>query len=217
MPPSDPIATARSLLSDAVSSQNQRLQASIAQMLADNEAQGKLRSNETLKQGTLLCCEMLENRADAIVAALKGVIVDGNGARQAAKSDYKRLVAEFLPREEAFVSDQLTSIISRIGAPNVLAQLQEKVEKTRAKMQRRLGVEIDLLFRRSQSDEAAATRPRHMYAGLLIAEVALLAAAGWYTYTWIADPSTIDGVLMAATSVAVLVVNRYRRLARDDA
>lgn len=216
MPPSDPIANARALLSDAASSQNQRLQASIAQMLADNEAQGKLRSNESLKQGTLLCCEMLEKRADDFVAALRSVIVDEGGARRAAKSDYKDLVAEFLPRDEPFVSEQLCGLISRIGAPDVRAQLLEKVEKTRAKMLRRLGVEIDLLYRRAQTDNATSPRPRHMYTGLLVTEMALLATAGWYTYMWIADPSTLDGVLMAVTSVLVLVVNRFRRLARDE-
>ena len=198
-----------------MSSSNQRLQDDIEKLLRENEAQGKLRSNETLKQTTLLCCEMLEKRAEDFVAALKGVIVETGGARHAVKSDFKSLVAEFLPADESFVSEQLAGVISRIGAPDVLGQLKEKVEKTRAKMLRRLGVEIDLLYRRAHADEHPAERPRHMYTGLLIAEVGLLATAGWYTYTWVAEPSALDGILMLMTSVLVLVVNRLRRSARE--
>lgn len=214
MPPSDPIPDARRLLSEAASAQNRRLEESIAKLLRDNESQGKLRSNETLKQGTILCCDMLEKRADDFVAVLKGVIVESGGARRATKSEFKSLVAEFLPANEAFLSDQLAGIISTIGAPDVLAKLMEKIEKTRAKMMTRLGVEIDLLYRRSQTSDAPQERSPHLHTGLLLAEMGLLAAAGWYTYMWIAHPSALDGILMATTSVLVLVVNRLRRAAR---
>lgn len=213
---SNPIPAARELLSEAVSSTNQRLRDDIEEMLREQEEQGKLRSNDTLKQGATLCCEMLESRADAFVSALRGVIVEAGGARHADKSEYKGLVAEFLVRDEPFVTEQLSGVISRIGAPDVLGQLQEKVEKARAKMLRRLGVEIDLLFRRSQTDNAPSERSRHYHTGLFVAEVGLLGAAGWYTYTWIANPTAIDGVLMALASIAAIVVNRMRRTARQE-
>ena len=56
---SDPISASRERLADEVSAQNLRLIDNIAAMIRENEARGVLKSNETLMQATLMCCETM--------------------------------------------------------------------------------------------------------------------------------------------------------------
>ena len=58
---SDLIPKTRERLADQLSAQNLRLIDDIAAMIRENDARGVLKSNETLMQATLLCCESVQN------------------------------------------------------------------------------------------------------------------------------------------------------------
>ena len=74
MPTIDPISAAREKLHDQVSAQSLRLTDSMAELLRENEAKGILKSNETLMQATLLCCEAMQDRLDIFLEVLKDVL-----------------------------------------------------------------------------------------------------------------------------------------------
>ena len=71
---SDLIPKTRERLADQLSAQNLRLIDDIAAMIRENDARGVLKSNETLMQATLLCCESVQNRLDVFLDTLKSIL-----------------------------------------------------------------------------------------------------------------------------------------------
>ena len=208
----DSIPTVRDLLNDEVSTQNLRLVDDIAALLRENDAGGSLNSNETLMQSTLLCCEMLQDRLDVCLAALNPLFKRSKIAdHDIGPIEMKDLVAEFFRPRDPIVSDQLSEVITTIGAPDVLDKLCSKVERTRSHVLTRLGVEIDILCRRAE-----ASKPRFWHTPwfrkmLLFAEIGGSIATVWFAYEWIRYPASIVSVPMIVTGFLVYGFGRFRK------
>jgi hypothetical protein len=208
----DPIPAVRDVLNDEVSTQNLRLVDDIAALLRDNDARGNLKSSETLMQSTLLCCEMLQNRLDVCLSALEPLFKSSRATdSDIGPIEMKELVAEFFTPRDAFVSDQLSEVITTIGAPDVLDKLCSKVERTRSHVLTRLGVEIDILSRR-----ATATKSRFWHSSwfrkvMLFAEIGGSIATVWFAYAWIRNPASYVSVPMIVTGFLVYGFGRFRK------
>lgn len=212
MPPSDPIPAARERLADQVSAQNLRLIDDIAALIRENEARGVLKSNETLMQSTLLCCETVQNRLDIFLETLKDVMKEYGGAKsEIGPGELKELVAEFFRKDDPFFREQLSEVVATIGAPDVVEKLHSKVERTRAHVLTRLGVEIDILCRRLTTKKAMFWQSTSFAKGVLVAEIACSLATVWYAYLWIHNPTTSISVQMIVTGSLVYLLGRFRR------
>ena len=212
MATTDPIPAARDLLSNEVSAQNLRLVDDIAALLRENDARGTLKSNDTLMQSTLLCCEMFQNRLDVCLSALKDFLKSS----KAAKSDIgpvelKGLVAEFFSPRDPFIRDQLSEVITTVGAPDVLDKLYGKVERTRSHVLTRLGVEIDILCRRAKADKARFWQSRWFRKVMLVTEIGCSIITVWFAYVWIHNPSSYVSIPMIVTGFLVYGIGRFKK------
>lgn len=212
MPASDLIPAARERLADQVSAQNLRLIDQIAAMIRDNEARGVLKSNETLMQATLLCCEALQNRLDIFLETLKDVLKRyGNDGGEIGEGDLKDLVGEFFRRDDPFFKEQLRNVVETIDAPDIVDKLHTKVERTRSHVLTRLGVEIDILCRRLKTKKAMFWQSSSFAKGVLAAEIACSLATIWFAYVWIHSPTTTVSVQMIMSGSLVYLLGRFRR------
>ena len=212
VPASDPIPSARERLADQVSAQNLRLIDSIAALIRDNDARGVLKSNETLMQSTILCCETIQDRLDIFLETLKDVLKGSAIAKsEIGPTELKDLVAEFFRPNDPFIKDQLSNVVTTIGAPDVVDKLQTKVERTRAHVLTRLGVEIDILCRRLKTKKAMFWQSTSFAKGVLVAEISCSLATVWYAYLWIHSPTTSISVQMIVTASLVYMLGRFRR------
>lgn len=212
MPPIDPIADARGKLADQVSTQSLRLTDSIAALIRENEARGALKSSETLMQATLLCCQTLQDRLDIFLEILQDVLKKAGGEKsEIGPSDLKELVGEFFRRDDTFFREQLTNVVIAAGAPDVVDKLHTKVERTRAHVLTRLGVEIDILCRRLKQTKAMFWQSTSFVKGVLTMEIACSLATVWFAYLWIHSPTTAISVQMILTGSMVYLLGRFRR------
>lgn len=213
MPSIDPIADARDRLADQVSAQSLRLTDSMAALLRENEARGVLKSNETLMQATLLCCEAVQDRLDMFLEVLKEVLKKtGGDDSEIGPTELKELVAEFFRREDPFFRDQLTNVVIDVGVPaGVVDKLHAKVERTRAHVLTRLGVEIDILCRRMKQKKAMFWQSSQFAKGVLALEIGCSLATVWFAYLWIHSPTTAISVQMVLTGSMVYLLGRFRR------
>ena len=212
VPPSDPIPTARERLADQVSAQNLLLTDNIAALIRENEARGTLKSNETLMQSTILCCETIQDRLDIFLDTLKEVLKGSAIAKSdIGATELKDLVAEFFRPNDPFIKDQLSNVVTTIGAPDVVDKLQTKVERTRSHVLTRLGVEIDILCRRLKTKKAMFWQSTSFAKGVLVAEISCSLATIWFAYLWIHSPTTSISVQMVVTGSLVYLLGRFRR------
>jgi hypothetical protein len=210
--PSDLIPKTRERLADQVSAQNLRLIDSIAALIRENDARGTLKSNETLMQSTLLCCETLQNRLDIFLETLKGILKGSTITKtEIGPTELKELVAEFFRPNDPFLREQLAGVVSTIGAPDVVDKLQTKVERTRAHVLTRLGVEIDILCRRLTTKKAMFWQSASFAKGVLAIEIGCSLATIWFAYAWIHNPTTSISVQMIMTGSLVYLLGRFRR------
>ena len=208
----DPIPAARDLLNDEVSAQNLRLADDIAALLRDNDARGTLKSNETLMQSTLLCCEMIQNRLDVCLSALKPFLMSSRVVESdIGPTELKDLVAEFFRPRDPFVSDQLSEVIATIGAPDVLDKLCSKVERTRSHALTRLRVEIDILCRRAKASKSKFWHMSWFRKILLVVEIGCSIATMWFAYVWIQNPGTYVSIPMIVAGFLVYGLGRFRK------
>jgi hypothetical protein len=208
----DPIPAARDLLSDEVSAQNLRLVDDIAALLRKNDASGTLLSNDTLMQSTLLCCEMLQNRLDVCLSALTEFLKSSTFTKSDVGSvELKELVAEFFSPRDPFVRDQLSEVITTIGAPDVIDRLYSKVERTRSHVLTRLGVEIDILCRRAKADKARFWQSPWFRRAMLVIEISCSITTVWFAYVWIHNPASYVSIPMIVTGFLVYGLGRFRR------
>lgn len=212
MPPIDPIADARNKLADQVSTQSLRLTDSIAALIRENEARGALKSSETLMQATLLCCQTLQDRLDIFLEILQDVLKKAGGEKsEIGPSDLKELVGEFFRRDDTFFREQLTNVVIEAGAPDVVDKLHAKVERTRAHVLTRLGVEIDILCRRLKQTKTMFWQSTSFVKGVLAMEITCSLATVWFAYLWIHSPTTAISVQMILTGSMVYLLGRFRR------
>ena len=212
MPPTDPIAAAREKLADQVSAQSLRLTDSIAALIRENEARGELKSSETLMQATLLCCQALQDRVDMFLEILPDIIKKAGGEKsEIGPTELKELVAEFFRREDTFFREQLTNVVIAAGAPDVVDKLHTKVERTRAHVLTRLGVEIDILCRRLKQTKTMFWQSNSFVKGVLAMEIACSLVTVWFAYLWIHSPTTAISVQMVLTGSMVYLLSRFRR------
>lgn len=213
MPPIDPIADAREQLADKVSAQNLRLTDSIAALLRESEAQGTLKSPETLMQCTLLCCQAIQDRLEMFLEELQVVLKKTGGEKsEIGPAELKELVGEFFRREDPFFRDQLTNVVIDVGVPaGVVDKLYGKVERTRAHVLTRLGVEIDILCRRMKQKKAMFWQSSQFAKGILALEIGCSLATVWFAYLWIHSPTTAISVQMILTGSMVYLLGRFRR------
>ena len=208
----DPIPAARDLLSDEVSAQNLRLVDDIAALLRENDARGTLKSNETLMQSTLLCCEMLQNRLDVCLSALKPFLNSSKSAENdIGPTELKGLVAEFFSPRDPFLRDQLSEVITTIGAPDVLDKLCSKVERTRSHVLTRLGVEIDILWRRAKASKSRFWQSYWFRKVIFVTEIGCSLATVWFAYIWIHNPASYVSIPMIVTGFLVYGFGRFRK------
>jgi len=212
VPPIDPIVDARERLADQVSAQSLRLTDSIAALIRENEARGELKSSETLMQATLLCCQALQDRVDMFLEILPDIIKKAGGEKsEIGPTELKELVAEFFHREDTFFREQLTNVVIAAGAPDVVDKLHTKVERTRAHVLTRLGVEIDILCRRLKQTKTMFWQSTSFVKGVLAMEIACSLATVWFAYVWIHSPTTAISVQMILTGSMVYLLGRFRR------
>jgi len=212
VPPIDPIVDAREKLADQVSAQSLRLTDSIAALIRENEARGELKSSETLMQATLLCCQALQDRVDMFLEILPDIIKKAGGEKsEIGPTELKELVAEFFHREDTFFREQLTNVVIAAGAPDVVDKLHTKVERTRAHVLTRLGVEIDILCRRLKQTKTMFWQSTSFVKGVLAMEIACSLATVWFAYVWIHSPTTAISVQMILTGSMVYLLGRFRR------
>jgi hypothetical protein len=212
VPPTDPIVAARDKLADQVSAQSLRLTDSIAALIRENEARGELKSSETLMQATLLCCQALQDRVDMFLEILPDIIKKAGGEKsEIGPTELKELVAEFFRREDTFFREQLTNVVIAAGAPDVVDKLHTKVERTRAHVLTRLGVEIDILCRRLKQTKTMFWQSTSFVKGILAMEIACSLATVWFAYLWIHSPTTAISVQMVLTGSMVYLLGRFRR------
>jgi hypothetical protein len=212
VPATDLIPTARERLADEVSAQNLRLIDDIAALIRENEARGILKSNETLMQSTLLCCEAMQNRLDILLETLKDALKRAGGDKtEVGAPELKELVAEFFQPNDPFFKEQLANVVTTIGAPDVVDKLHTKVERTRAHVQTRLGVEIDILCRRLKTKKAMFWQSASFAKGVLAVEIGCSLATIWFAYLWIHNPTTTVSVQMIMTGSLVYLLGRFRR------
>ncbi len=212
MPPSNTIPAAREQLADQVASQKLRLIDDIAAIIRENEARDMLKSNETLMQSTLLCCQMLQDRLDMFLETLKDVLKRSGAARtEVGPTELKDLVGEFFRRDDPFLKEQLSGVVATIGAPDVVDKLYNKVERTRSHVLTRLGVEIDIFCRRLATKKAKFWQSASFGKSLLLAEVACSLATVWFAYLWIHNPTASISIQMIVTGTLVYLLGVFRR------
>lgn len=212
MSQTDPIADAREKLADQVSAQSLRLTDSIAALIRENEARGELKSSETLMQATLLCCQALQDRVDMFLEVIPDILKKaGSDKDELGPTELKELVAEFFRRDDTFFREQLTNVVIAAGAPDVVDKLHTKVERTRAHVLTRLGVEIDILCRRLKQTKTMFWQSTSFVKGVLAMEIACSLATVWFAYLWIHSPTTAISVQMILTGSMVYLLGRFRR------
>jgi hypothetical protein len=199
-------------LADQVSAQNLRLIDDIAALIRENEARGVLKSNETLMQSTLLCCEAMQNRLDIFLETLKDALKSGGADKtEIGPTELKELVAEFFRPDDPFFREQLSSVVATVGAPDVVDKLHTKVERTRAHVKTRLGVEIDILCRRLKAKKAMFWQSASFAKGVMAVEIGCSLATIWFAYVWIHNPTTTVSVQMIMAGSLVYLLGRFRR------
>lgn len=212
MPSIDPIADARDRLADQVSTQSLRLSDSIAALIRESDARGALKSSETLMQATLLCCQTLQDRLDIFLETLQDVLKKAGGEMsEIGPSELKELVGEFFRRDDTFFREQLTNVVIAAGTPDVVDKLHTKVERTRAHVLTRLGVEIDILCRRIKQTKSMFWQSTSFVKGILVTEITCSLATVWFAYLWIHSPTTAISVQMILTGSMVYLLGRFRR------
>ena len=212
MPPSNPIPAARERLADQVATQKLRLIDDIAAMIRENEARDMLKSNETLMQATILCCQVLQDRLDLFLETLKDVLKRSGAAESGiGATELKELVAEFFRRDDPFLKEQLSEVVATIGAPDIVDKLYNKVERTRSHVLTRLGVEIDIFCRRLQTKKAMFWQSSSFGKSVLIAEVGCSLATVWFAYLWIHDPTAAVSVQMIVSGTLVYLLGIFRK------
>ena len=212
MPSIDPIADARDRLADQVSTQSLRLSDSIAALIRESDARGALKSSETLMQATLLCCQTLQDRLDIFLETLQDVLKKAGGEMsEIGPSELKELVGEFFRRDDTFFREQLTNVVIAAGTPDVVDKLHTKVERTRAHVLTRLGVEIDILCRRIKQTKTMFWQSTSFVKGILVTEITCSLATVWFAYLWIHSPTTAISVQMILTGSMVYLLGRFRR------
>jgi hypothetical protein len=102
-------------------------------------------------------------------------------------------------------------VVATVGAPDVVEKLHNKVERTRAHVLTRLGVEIDILCRRLKTRKAMFWQSTSFAKGVLVAEIACSLATVWYAYLWIHNPTTSISVQMVVTGSLVYLLGRFRK------
>lgn len=208
----DLIPTFREKLADQASAQNLRLIDDVAALIRESEARGTLKSNETLMQSTLLCCQVLQDRLDIFLETLKDLIKRAGGEKaEIGPADLKEMVAEFFRPNDPVFKDQLSSVVTTIGAPDVVERLLTKVERTRAHALTRLGVEIDIMCRRLKTKKAMFWQSTSFAKGVMITEISCSLATVWFAYLWIHNPTTTVSVQMIMTGALVYLLGRFRR------
>ena len=171
-----------------------------------------LKSNETLMQATLLCCQMLQDRLDIFLETLKDVLKrSGTAKTEIGASEVKELVAEFFRRDDPFLKEQLSNVVATIGAPDIVDKLYNKVERTRSHVLTRLGVEIDIFCRRLQTKETMFWQSSSFGRSVLVAEVGCSLATVWFAYLWIHDPTATVSIQMIVTGTLVYLLGLFRR------
>ena len=209
---SDLIPKTRERLADQLSAQNLRLIDDIAAMIRENDARGVLKSNETLMQATLLCCESVQNRLDVFLDTLKSILKGSDIIKaEIGATELKALVAEFFRPNDPFIREQLAGVVETVGAPDVVDKLNSKVERTRAHVLTRLGVEIDILCRRLTTKKAMFWQNSSFAKGVLAVEIGCSLATIWFAYVWIHNPTTTVSVQMILTGSMVYLLGRFRR------
>jgi len=212
VPSIDPIADARDRLADQVSTQSLRLSDSIAALIRESDARGALKSSETLMQATLLCCQTLQDRLDIFLETLQDVLKKAGGEMsEIGPSELKELVGEFFRRDDTFFREQLTNVVIAAGTPDVVDKLHTKVERTRAHVLTRLGVEIDILCRRIKQTKSMFWQSTSFVKGILVTEITCSLATVWFAYLWIHSPTTAISVQMILTGSMVYLLGRFRR------
>ena len=212
MPPSNPIPAARERLADHVAAQKLRLIDELAAVIRDNDARGMLKSNETLMQATLLCCQMLQDRLDMFLDTLKDAVKRSGATKtEIGATELKELVAEFFRRDDPFLKEQLSDVVAMIGAPDIVDKLYNKVERTRSHVLTRLGVEIDIFCRRLQTKKAMFWQSASFGKSVLLAEVGCSLATVWFAYLWIHDPTATVSIQMIVTGTLVYLLGLFRR------
>jgi len=212
VPSIDPIADARDRLADQVSTQSLRLTDSIAALIRESDARGALKSSETLMQATLLCCQTLQDRLDIFLETLQDVLKKAGGEMsEIGPSELKELVGEFFRRDDTFFREQLTNVVIAAGTPDVVDKLHTKVERTRAHVLTRLGVEIDILCRRIKQTKSMFWQSTSFVKGILVTEITCSLATVWFAYLWIHSPTTAISVQMILTGSMVYLLGRFRR------
>jgi hypothetical protein len=208
----DPIVAARKLLSDEVTAQHQRLVDDLASLLREYDDRGALKSTGPLMEGTLICCAMLQDRVEIFSKVLKSVVASSGAAQRNFNAlELKGLVGEFLRPKDPFLLEQLSGLISVAEAPDVIDKLLDKVEKTRAHVLMRLGVEIDLLCRRTGSSGSSFWRSRHFHRGLIFAEIGLIVATVWYAFLMVYNPAANAEIPLILTGILTFFLNWMRR------
>jgi hypothetical protein len=208
----DPIPNARDRLADQVSVQNLRLADDIAALIRDNDSGGTPESGKTLMQSTILCCEAMQDRLDLFLETLKDVLKGSMIVKsEIGAVELKELVAEFFRPDDSFMKDQLSHVVAAIGAPDVVDKLHIKVDRTRAHVLTRLGVEIDILCRRLAKKKAMFWQSTSFAKGVLVAEISCSLATMWYAYLWIHSPTSSISVQMIISGSLVFLLGRFRR------
>jgi hypothetical protein len=163
-------------------------------------------------QATLLCCQALQDRVDMFLEILPDIIKKAGGEKsEIGPTELKELVAEFFRREDTFFREQLTNVVIAAGAPDVVDKLHTKVERTRAHVLTRLGVEIDILCRRLKQTKTMFWQSTSFVKGILAMEIACSLATVWFAYLWIHSPTTAISVQMVLTGSMVYLLGRFRR------
>lgn len=213
MLPGDPIAAARKLLSEKVSAQHQRLVRDLADLVREYDDRGALKSTEPLMEGTLICCSMLQDRVEIFSDALKDIVASSGAAQRTFNAlELKGLVGEFLRPGDPFCKDQLSELIAASELPEkVIDKLMDKIEKQRAKVLMRLGVEIDLLCKGTSSRGTTFWRSRRFLRGLVAAEVVLILATVWYAFSMVYSPGSNAEMPLLLTGLMTFVLNWLRR------
>lgn len=209
----DLIPKVREKLADQASAQNLRLIDEVAALIRESEAKGTLKSNETLMQTTLLCCQVLQDRLDIFLETLKDLIKRAGGEKaEIGPAELKELVAEFFQPNDSVFRDQLTVVVTTMGAPpGVVDRLLTKVERSRSHSLTRLGVEIDILCRRLKTKKAMFWQNTSFAKGVMVTEIGCSLLTVWCAYLWIHNPTTTVSVQMIMAGAAVYMLGKFRR------
>ena len=118
---------------------------------------------------------------------------------------------DFRRPNRTFFKEQLAGVVSTIGAPDVVDKLHTKVERTRAHVLTRLGVEIDILCRRLKTKKPMFWQSAAFAKGVLAVEILCSFTTIYFAYLWIHNPTTTVSVQMILAGSLVYLLGRFRR------